>query len=105
MKKSGKTFSVHLRIWRQNQPVGPVQDLRVRGHNGLFTDSGERAFQREKITYTVIDDRCHQRTPLVEGISSMASGSIATAFLRALETALKTASAMWCEFFPASCLM
>lgn len=62
------------------------------------------SFQPERLSCHSPDGHCCVRTPLDDAICPALLSSCSVAFLSALANALKVASTMWCEFFPASFL-
>ena len=44
---------------RQKDVIRPVQFLLVPGDHRLLSDGGQRAFQRKKVSYSIVDHRDH----------------------------------------------
>ena len=68
--------------------------LRIAADNGIRAHSLERRTERVEISYSVINNAKHQRTPLLEGITSGKRLSLAAAARIALALALNAASRM-----------
>ena len=99
-------------LTRQHHPVCLAnlvwvsRDGHVRRQTGPVRRLLQRPLGGREVAAAIIDNGDpHHSTPLVDGITSDARGSVCTAIRSARATALNAASATWWALVPARCVM
>ena len=95
----GITKSTHT---GQHQLIRLCKFFGITGHKCFHTNGFKGGLQRKQVSYPIVNDANHHRTPLVEGMASAAAASMATAAFKDRATDLKVPSTMWWELVPAS---